>query len=124
MRFIHLLVIGALIFAASAVYKIKFDSTRQAEQVAKLHDQIRRERNAIAALRAEWAQLDTPGRIQDLASRYLKLQEGKPTQFDGLDALPPRPQVPPGGADPLGAMVNATSPAGRTDMTGSIPGRR
>ena len=58
MRLVNILVIAALILAASFVYKIKFDSTLQAERVAKLRGELRRERNAIAVLRAEWARLD------------------------------------------------------------------
>ncbi len=60
MRLLNIIVIGALILAASFVYKIKFDSTLQAERVAKLAGELRRERDAIATLRAEWAKLDTP----------------------------------------------------------------
>jgi cell division protein FtsL len=121
MRLLNVLVLGVLIFAASYVYKIKFDSTRQAERVAKLHDEIRKERNAIAALRAEWARLETPGRIQGLAERHLKLQEAKPTQFDSLDNLPERPALPPAlSSDPIGAML---TPAASPDATGSIPAR-
>ena len=97
MRLLNILVIGALILAASFVYKIKFDSTLQAERVAKLRGELRRERSAIAALRAEWAKLDTPGRIRGLADRHLALQPAKPTQFDSLDRLPERP--PSGRAD-------------------------
>ena len=36
MRLLNILIICALILAASVVYKIKFDSTLQAERVAKL----------------------------------------------------------------------------------------
>ena len=50
MRLVNILVIGALILAASFVYKIKFDSTLQAERVAKLRGELRRERDAIAVL--------------------------------------------------------------------------
>lgn len=121
MRFLNVLVIGVLIFAASYVYKIKFDSTLQAERVAKLHDEIRKERNAIAALRAQWAKLETPGRIQALAERHLKLQDAKPTQFDSLDNLPERPAPPPPSPDPIGAML---TPAPAPEATGSIPVRR
>jgi hypothetical protein len=122
MRLINVVVIAVLIFAAAYVYKIKFDSTLQAERVAKLHDAIRKERNAIAALRAEWARLETPARIQGLAERHLKLQEAKPTQFESLDNLPERPAPPPAPApDPIGAMLNAAPPS---DVTGSIPARR
>jgi len=113
MRLINIFIIGALILAASFVYKIKFDSTLQAERVAKLGGEINRERDAVAALRAEWGRLSTPGRIQDLINRHLKLQPIRPVQFDSLDHLPERPSPTP--ADPTGVMV--PSP----DTTGSVP---
>ena len=56
MRLLNILVICALVLAASLVYKIKFDSTLQAARVAKLRNELRHERDAIAVLRAEWAQ--------------------------------------------------------------------
>ena len=122
MRLLNLMVIGALILAASFVYKIKFDSTLQAERVAKLSGELRRERDAIAALRAEWAKLDAPGRIQGLASRHLALRPIQPTQFDSLDQLPDRPPavVPPPSTDPIGAMIAPAAP----DTTGSVPAPR
>jgi hypothetical protein len=118
MRLLNILVICALILAASFVYKIKFDSTLQAERVGKLAGELRRERNAIATLRAEWARLDTPGRIQGLASRHLALRPIVPTQFDNLDRLPDHPPVvvQPANNDPIGAMI---APSG-SDNTGSI----
>ena len=67
------------------------NSTLQAERVAKLRADVRRERDAIAALRAEWAQLENPARIQALARRHLTLQPVEPAQFDALDRLPERP---------------------------------
>src|SRR5471032_207038 len=117
MRLLNIMVIGALILAASFVYKIKFDSTLQAERVGKLAGELRRERNAIATLRAEWARLDTPGRIQGLAARHLALRAVLPTQFDNLDRLPDRPPMPPANNDPIGAMVAPSA----SDATGSVP---
>src|SRR6476646_5824126 len=93
MRLLNIFVIGALIISASYVFKIKFDSTLQAERVAKLRGAIRRERNAIAILRAEWGRLDTPGRIHGLADRHLNLRAVETTQFDSFDRLPERPPV-------------------------------
>jgi len=119
MRLINIFVIGALILAASFVYKIKFDSTLQAERVAKLAGQLRRERDAIATLRAEWAKLDTPARIQGLAERHLALRPILPTQFDSFDRLPERPPAVAPGSDPIGAML-APAP----DTTGSVPAPR
>jgi hypothetical protein len=122
MRLLNIFVIGALILAASFVYKIKFDSTLQAERVAKLAGELRGERNSIAILRAEWAKLDTPSRIQGLTDRHLALRSILPTQFDNLDRLPERPPVvvAPPYDDPIGAMIGSSAP----DATGSVPGRR
>jgi cell division protein FtsL len=119
MRLLNILVIAALIVAASFVYKIKFDSTLQAERVAKLRGEIRKERDAIARLRAEWAKLETPGRIQSLAERHLALKPIQPTQLDNLDRLPERPPqiVTPQTGDPIGAMLAAP------ETTGSVPAR-
>jgi cell division protein FtsL len=107
LRLLNIAVIGALVLAAAWLYEIKYSSTRQAEQVAKLRLEIRRERDAIAALRAEWAQLDNPDRIQILARRHLTLKPIEATQFDSLDRLPEKPIeiVPPGTADPIGALI-------------------
>jgi cell division protein FtsL len=115
MRLLNILIICALVLAAAAVYKIKFDSTLQGARVGKLSNELQRERDAIAVLRAEWAKLDTPARIQGLADRHLALQPIKPTQFDDFDHLPPRP--PPASPDPIGAMLTPTAPA----VTGSVP---
>jgi cell division protein FtsL len=117
MRLLNMLVIAALIVAATYVYKIKFDSTLQAERVAKMHLEIRKERNAIASLRAEWAELETPGRIQALAERHLKLRSMQSNQIDTFDNLPPRPSAPAPAADPIGAMLTPSAP----ETTGSIP---
>ena len=121
MRIVNIMVIAALIVAASTVYKIKFDSTLQAEKADKLHNEIRRERNAIARLRADWAKLDTPSRIQALADRYLTLRPINPTQIDTFDDLPPRPPAaPPTARDPIGAMLAPGAP----ETTGSVPATR
>ena len=108
MRLLNVCVIASLIFAAAFVYKIKFDSTLQIERVAKLHSQIRRERDAIATLRAEWTKLDTPSRIQALAERHSQLKPVNPTQFDTFDNLPERPPsaVPP--VDPIAALLDSS----------------
>ena len=123
MRLLNIMVIGALILAASFVYKIKFDSTLQAERVAKLRSEIRRERDAIATLRAEWSKLDAPLRLQGLAERHLSLKPINATQYDPLKNLPDRPPrlVKPGEPDPIGAMINTIEAATDADtVTGSV----
>ena len=97
-RLLHIVVLGALVLAAADVYKIKYESTLQAERVAKLRGEVRREQDTIAQLRAEWSRLDRPDRIQELAQRHLTLKPLEVRQYDTLDRLPERPVelVPPG----------------------------
>jgi cell division protein FtsL len=122
MRLLNICVIAALVFAAADVYKIKFESTRQAQRVAKLRMEIRREHDAIAALRAEWARLDSPARIQDLARRHLPLKPVEGRQFDRLDNLPERRPdlVPMDEADPIGMVIANPALVDRS-ATGSLP---
>ena len=88
MRLLHVLVIAALVFAAAYVYRIKMDSTSRTERVLRLHAEIREQRDAIAVLRAEWAKLDAPLRLQGLVERHLPLKPLNATQYDSLKNLP------------------------------------
>jgi hypothetical protein len=124
MRIIHLLVIGALIFAAAYVYRIKMESTARVERVLRLNAEIREQRDAIAALRAEWAKLDAPLRLQGLADRHLGLKPLNATQYDQLKNLPGRPPsfARPGAADPIGSMIDTIEAAAdASSVTGSVP---
>ena len=124
MRVIHLLVIGMLIFAAAYVYRIKMESTARVERVLRLNAEIREQRDAIATLRAEWAKLDAPLRLQGLADRHLGLKPLNATQYDTLKNLPERPPsfARPGAADPIGSMINTIeATADAPSVTGSVP---
>ena len=91
------------------------DVARRARRQAA-HD-IRRERDAIASLRAEWARLGNPSRIQTLAQRHLPLKPIQTRQIDTFDSLPKRPPqiVPPGTEDPIAAILENIS----EDLTAS-----
>ena len=120
MRIIHLLVIAALVFAAAHVYRIKMESTARTERVLRLHAEVREQRDAIAALRAEWSKLDAPLRLQGLAERHLSLKPVTATQFDQLKTLPDRPPnfTKSGAPDPIGAMIEMIDP---DIVTGALP---
>jgi hypothetical protein len=120
-RLVHVIVVCTFVAAAIYVYKIKFDSTVQAEQVAVIRAEIKRERDSIAALRAEWAKLDSPPRVQALAKRHLTLKLLEPSQYDALDRLPerPKPIVPPDSEDPIAVIIEN---ADGEIATGSVPG--
>jgi len=118
MRFLNLCVLALLIAAAAYVYEIKFESTLRGERVAKMRGDIQRERDAIAALRAEWSTLENPARIQGLARRHLRLRPTDSAQYDSLDRLPERPPsiVQPPAADAIADKIEDLNP-----VTGSIP---
>jgi hypothetical protein len=96
MRLVHLIVVAALVVAAVGVYTIKFESTVRAEHVAKLAAEIKHERDTIATLRAAWALLDNPARIEALVHRHLALKMLDPAQIEHLTNLPERPLMPAG----------------------------
>jgi len=126
LRLLHIAVLVGLVLAAADVYKIKYESTLEAEKVAKQRAEIRRQQDEIAKLRAEWAKLDRPDRIQDLAQRHLSLKQLDANQYDHLDRLPERPPdiVPPGTADPIGALVETFADpevTGTANSTGAKP---
>jgi hypothetical protein len=120
MRFVHLAVIGSLVFAAAYVYRIKMASTSRTETVLQLQADIRTQRDAIARLRAEWARLDAAERLQGLADRHTKLKPITAKQFDQLKNLPERPAriVNPNDPDPIASMIEKIDP---DIVTGSVP---
>jgi hypothetical protein len=120
MRIVHLLVIAILVFAAAYVYRIKMESTSRTERVLRLNAEVREQRDAIAALHAEWAKLDSPGRLQGLAERHLAMKPITAAQFDSLKNLPDRPPsfLKPGDPDPIGAMIDTIDP---DIITGALP---
>jgi len=124
-RIIHFCVIVAMVAAATYVYDIKFESTMQAERLAKVRSDIRRERDAVAALRAEWAALNAPSRLEALAKRHLPLKTTDARQFDQLAGLPERPKPPlfANEPDPIGALLSIEEekdiPTGSTGRQGA-----
>jgi hypothetical protein len=118
MRLLNFCVLALLVLAAAYVYEIKFESTLRAERVAKMRGDVQRERDAIAALRAEWSTLENPARVQGLARRHLRLRPAESTQYDALDRLPERPPtiVQPPPADVIADRIEDFNP-----VTGSVP---
>jgi cell division protein FtsL len=88
LRFLNLLAILALMGSAVYAYTIKYQTSYRAEQIAKTKLEIKNERDAIAVLRAEWSFLTRPERVQELADRYLDLQQLGVTQIVPAQALP------------------------------------
>jgi cell division protein FtsL len=74
-RYINILSIATLIGSASYVYSIKYETMRYSAEIVKLKHAIEREHANIGMLRAEWAHVTRPSRIQALAERHLEMRQ-------------------------------------------------
>ena len=129
-RFFNVIAIGALVSSAVYAYSIKYETIWYAEQIAKLQHKINAEKGEISLLRAEWAQLTRPERIQALAAKFLDLQELDLKQIVPVSELPDRaPRV-----DAIGRKLDAlglgdlsstprSAPSGATPAINARQGR-
>ena len=90
-RFLHVVAIGALIASAAYVYSVKYQTIYASEQIVKTRHLIAKERDAINLLRAEYAHLIRPDRLQALADTQLDMQPLALNQIVKADDLPERP---------------------------------
>ena len=72
LRTFDLIMIAAMLVAAAVTYTIKYDAEKQIAVIAKLTRQINSERDTITLLRADWALMTQPGRLQSLTVVYEK----------------------------------------------------
>ena len=73
-RLLHVVAIGALIASAVYVYTVKYQTIYASEQIVKTRHLIDKERDEINVLRAEYAHLTRPDRLQALADKQLEMQ--------------------------------------------------
>ena len=98
LRTIDFVMIGLLLGGAAFTFKVKYDSEQAIERVQQLEAQIRKERDAIDILRADWALLSNPRRLERLAELYvdeLELAPVDPSQIGTMGDIPMRSQFPP-----------------------------
>ncbi|MCS0503805.1 cell division protein FtsL [Ancylobacter mangrovi] len=103
-RILNAVSVIALLAAAGAVYQVKYSAAFEAQKIAKLRDEIHKERDRIAVLNAEWARRTAPDRIQALAENHLDMQ---PLDVDHMDQLASLPAKPENNSDSLGGMIEA-----------------
>jgi len=88
--------IGLATLASGILYHTSYRAQEQAERLASLNRQIVTEQEAIQVLKAEWAFLNDPNRIERLSAQHLLLQPTQAHQIALLDSLPDRmPDAPP-----------------------------
>ena len=87
-RFVNLLAVLALVGADVYAYSMKYATVFSAEEIVKLKHEIKAKEDRIGMLRAEWAYLVRPERIQALADKLLDLGPINLGQIVKADALP------------------------------------
>jgi len=118
LRGLNIIAVGGLIAAAAVVYDVKYSATYEAQKVARLNNEINREREKIAGLKAEWSVLSAPDRIQRLASKYLGMKQLAVTHIGSFASLPERLYT---SADPIGDIINSLGHnGGKRDPIGTI----
>ena len=100
-----LLWLALIALASVGTFQLKYRVQAQEQELTKLDRQIQHDRDAIQVLHAEWAHLNDPARLSDLARRHLDLAPVAGVQIVTFDALPMRP---PGTTplDPIGSLLS------------------
>ena len=124
-RFLHIVAIGALIASAFYAYGIKYKAIFASEEVEKTRQLIVKERDAIELLRAEYAHLTRPERLQRIADQQLQMQPLALNQIVKPEDLPEAgPKVDSIGRElqSLGLIGGSASPS--MGVTGATPALR
>lgn len=121
-RTLDVIMIAALIGAASWTFKVKSDSEAAVERVARLEKRLQLEREAIDILNADWSLLTSPDRLEKLVERYredLPLEPLEPKMIGTLDDVPTIDTMP-AQTESGESSEFAGQPADRDTVTGSV----
>lgn len=91
LRTLDIILIVVMTAVAAVTYTIKHQAELKLEEVRKLEAQIKLERDTIDLLRADWALLTQPARLQKLIAAYqaeLQLVPTESTQLTQPSELP------------------------------------
>ncbi|OBZ93017.1 hypothetical protein ADU59_23285 [Pararhizobium polonicum] len=120
LRSFDIVLIVVMTAAATVTYTIKHQAENKLEEVRKLEAEIKLEEDTIDLLRADWALLTQPNRLEKLVTVYqqdLQLARTAPTQLARPEELPMlRADLPPP-ADVLEAMGMAQGKSAKKTPT-------
>ncbi len=126
-RLLHVVAIAALVGSAVYAYSIKYETIWYAEQIVQMKRKIAQEHDDIAMLRARWAQLTRPERIQQLAAANLDVQPLALNQIVRISDVPDAaPKVDTIGRklDALGLSAPTNTPHDTKALAGTTPASR
>ncbi|WP_420410365.1 cell division protein FtsL [Hoeflea sp.] len=91
LRTLDLVLVGAMITAATITYQIKHNAEEKLAEVRELEAAIKLQEETIDLLEADWSLLTQPSRLQRLSEAFeeeLKLKPIEPEQMAAPDELP------------------------------------
>src|SRR5262249_51930285 len=103
------------------VYQLKHRVQALEDELFRLNRTIVQEQDTIHVLRAEWAYINQPQRLEALAQRHLSMQAMTPAQMGQVADLPRRPPPPPTPVAPPPEPVLASLPAAQAAATAGRP---
>ncbi len=108
-RIFNFVLLAVMIVGAIITYNMKHRAEAAADRVAQLEAEIAKQKDTLAVLRAEWAVLTQPGRLQSVVQKYadhFQLAPFLPVQMATISEIPLRPVGGPGfDADRLARMA-------------------
>ncbi len=125
MRFINAALVIAVLVTAATVYQLEHQSRVTDRKLAKIRGAIAEEREQIRRLRAEWSHLNTPARLEQLATKHLKHEAGPVSQVIKLSEVSNRvPGLTPGGAEAPQDAISKMLDGNVAAIVGEVPSRR
>lgn len=127
-KILNVVAIASLIGAAGYAYSIKYDTIYHAEELARISAAVDRERDAIAVLRAEWALLNRPDRVQALSDSHLPdivpMEASRLAQFSDLPERPEKDDEIGRKLEALGLAAPTATPRADAAQTVATPSTR
>lgn len=115
----HILWLLAVAALSAGQFRVS-DEARQLEDELQAYNRaILAEQESVRVLKAEWAYLNDPARIQRLAERFLSAAPVEATQVVALGDLPPRLDAPIGSAPAVAEAPKRRAPV-REDPIGAL----
>lgn len=122
-RFLNLFFVITSAMLLVGVYALKYQTVDTANEKLALERTIEQQENGLSSLRADWAYLNQPSRINPIIQRHLErleLQIVSQDQFISIDEIPMRVAKPDddaltelfksleAGVDPIAVLIEAS----------------
>jgi hypothetical protein len=117
-RFLNFLALSAVIASATWAYSVKYETILVAEKLKKRETELRRERDAIQVLSAEWELLNRPARLSVLAKPEAGMQQLSARQVVNARDIP---AAQPAKGDSLDSLLTGSLPPAAPAKAGEPP---